>query len=153
MENDGYDLGAQRRPISEDDLPAVTEEVNEYLRRLRAGESVEDFAPETGLVVAKERIAEDGEYNLSGERYHVAEVAVSEWPVVKLSEACEINPDTIVPETRYPNKQFSTLTYLQSVRGMAGFSDTKRLAHPKLPAARVVASVTAMSWFQLCALT
>ena len=29
--NDGYDLGAQRRPIGKDDLPAVTDEVNEYL--------------------------------------------------------------------------------------------------------------------------
>ena len=38
--NDGYDLGAQRRPIGENDLPAVTEEINEYRRR-RAGESVE----------------------------------------------------------------------------------------------------------------
>ena len=56
VENDGYDLGAQRRPISENDLPAVTEEVNEYLQRLRAVESVEDFAPETGLVVAKGRL-------------------------------------------------------------------------------------------------
>ena len=33
VENDGFDLGAQRRPINEDDLPAVFEEINEYLRR------------------------------------------------------------------------------------------------------------------------
>ena len=103
VENDGYDLGAQRRPISQNDLPAVTDEVNEYLRRLRAGETLDDFAPQTGLLATKERIAEDGGYNLSGERYRVAEVTVSRWPVVKLSEACEINPDTVVPETTYPN--------------------------------------------------
>ena len=69
MENDGYDLGAQRRPISENDLPAVQAELREYLRRLRAGESLDDFTPATGLVVAKERIADGGDYNLSGERY------------------------------------------------------------------------------------
>ena len=32
VENDGYELGAQRRPIGKDDLPAVTDGVNEYLR-------------------------------------------------------------------------------------------------------------------------
>ena len=37
-ENDGYDLGAQRRPIDRNDLPAVRAELSEYLRRLRAGE-------------------------------------------------------------------------------------------------------------------
>ena len=69
VENDGYDLGAQRRPIAQDDLPAVADEINEYLRRLRAKESLDDFAPQTGLLVTKEWIAEDGEYNLSGERF------------------------------------------------------------------------------------
>ena len=49
VENDGYDLGAQRRPIGKDDLPAVTDEINEYLRRLADGESLDGFAPETGL--------------------------------------------------------------------------------------------------------
>ena len=68
-ENDGYDLGAQRRPIDHNDLPTVEAELREYLRRLRASEPLDDFAPATGLVVAKERIADGGDYNLSGERY------------------------------------------------------------------------------------
>ena len=107
-ENDGYDLGAQRRPIGKDDLPAVTDEINQYLDRLREGETVDDYHPQMGHIVSKSKIAANGEYNLNGERYYVAEVAVSQWPVVKLSEACDINPDTIVPETRYPN---STVFY------------------------------------------
>ena len=69
VENDGYDLGAQRRPIGQDDLPAIADEVNEYLRRLRVGESLDDSTPQMGLLATKERVAEDGEYNLSGERY------------------------------------------------------------------------------------
>ena len=69
VENDGFDLGAQRRPIDKNDLPQVTEEIGEYLRRLRAGESVDDFRPTLGLIVEKEKIAESGEYSLSGERY------------------------------------------------------------------------------------
>ena len=108
VDNDGYDLGAQRRPIGKDDLPAVTDEINQYLDRLREGETMDDYHPQMGHIVSKSKIAANGEYNLNGERYYVAEVAVSQWPVVKLSEACDINPDTIVPETRYPN---STVFY------------------------------------------
>ena len=85
VENDGYDLGAQRRPIDRNDLPTVQAELTEYLRRLRAGESVADFALETGLVVAKERIADGGDYNLSGERYREND-KVSNWRVVPLKE-------------------------------------------------------------------
>ena len=44
VENDGYDLGAQRRPIEANDLPAVHAELAEYLRRARAGESLDGYA-------------------------------------------------------------------------------------------------------------
>ena len=86
VENDGYDLGAQRRAIAQDDLPAVADEINEYLRRLRAGEPLDDFAPQMGLLAAKERIAEDGEYNLSGERYREESSEGSQYPYVSLGE-------------------------------------------------------------------
>ena len=108
VENDGYDLGAQRRPIDKDDLPAVTDEVDWFLRRLRKGETVGDYNFQKGHIASKIKIATDGEYNLSGERYSVAEITPSRWPVVKLSEVCDINPDTIVPATEYPN---STVFY------------------------------------------
>ena len=87
VENDGYDLGAQRRAIEGSDLPGVKAEIAEYLWRLRAGESVEDFEPTLGLVVAKEKIAESGEYNLSGERYRETRVrSNTKWPMVELGE-------------------------------------------------------------------
>ncbi len=57
VENDGFGLGAQRREIEKNDLPQVLAEIDEYLRRLRAGESAEDFQPTLGLIVAKEKIA------------------------------------------------------------------------------------------------
>ena len=88
--NDGYDLGAQRRPIEANDLPTVRAELSEYLRRLRAGESVADFAPTTGLVVAKERIAEGGDWNLSGERYRENGVRVTSWPMVALGDVARL---------------------------------------------------------------
>ena len=50
VENDGYDLGAQRRPIGKDDLPTVTDEISSYLCRLRDGEPLDDFVQQTGLL-------------------------------------------------------------------------------------------------------
>ena len=88
VENDGYDLGAQRRPINQDDLPVVTDEINEYVRRLWAGESLDDFELQTGLLADRDWIADDGDYNLSGERYRERAPLVSGWPLVKLKDCC-----------------------------------------------------------------
>jgi len=97
VENDGYDLGAQRRSIDKDDLPAVFDEITEYLRRLRNGESVDEYRSPRGRVVAKSRIADDGEYNLTGERYSVAEVPESRWTTVKVGRLFQRSADTVMP--------------------------------------------------------
>ena len=99
VENDGFDLGAQRREIAENDLPQVREELGEYLGRLREGEPVPsdgvgeprvEYTATLGLIAEKEKIAEGGEYNLSGERYRVSALTNSEWPMVELGEVCQI---------------------------------------------------------------
>ena len=104
VENDGYDLGAQRRPVAENDLPAVEAELAECLRRLQSGETLDDFHSAHGFVVDKERIGEDGEYNLSGERYRETSTSGSDWPLVTLKDACIINPESINPASEYPGE-------------------------------------------------
>jgi type I restriction enzyme M protein len=90
IEHDGFNLGAQRRPIDKNDLPQVRAEIAEYLRRLRAREPLDDFQPTLGLVVPKEKIAANGDYNLSGERYREVSVSGSKFPLVELGEVCEL---------------------------------------------------------------
>ena len=85
VENDGFDLGDQRRPISENDLPAVQSELFEYLRRLRSAQPLDDFQPKMGLVASKAKVAADDDYNLSGERYRKSDV-LAEWPMVPINE-------------------------------------------------------------------
>ena len=92
VENDGYALGAQRRPIEADDLPAVQAELAEYLRRARAGESFDGYAPEHGFVVPKSRIAGSEDHNLQAERYREREERPSKWPMVRLGDVCQLNP-------------------------------------------------------------
>ena len=100
VEYDGYDLGAQRRPIERNDLPQAKAEIGEYLRRLRAGEAVTDFAPTLGQVVAKERVAADGDYNLSGERYREVRTRGARWPLVKLRDVCSAILSGGTPSTK-----------------------------------------------------
>lgn len=88
VENDGFDLGAQRRHIEKNDLPQVHEEIAKYLDRVMAGQSIENQEPANGLIVAKKKIAASGEYNLSGERYREGYVSTSSFPTVALGDVC-----------------------------------------------------------------
>jgi type I restriction enzyme M protein len=91
IENDGFGLGAQRREIDKNDLPQARAEIGEYMRCVRAGESVEDFQPTRGLIVAKKKIVTNGDYNLSGERYRDVVTNVGlKWPLVSISELCVV---------------------------------------------------------------
>jgi len=87
VDNDGFGLGAQRRVIVKNDLPTVATEIAEYLGRLRRHESVEDLQLSQGLIVPKEKIAENGDYNLSGERYRENIASNHSFPLVYLGNA------------------------------------------------------------------
>ena len=88
IDNDGFGLGAQRREIDKNDLPQAQAEICEYLRRLRTGETLAE--PTLGLIVEKEKIAANGEYNLSRERYREGTKRHSPFPHVALEEIAEI---------------------------------------------------------------
>ena len=105
VENDGFDLGAQRRAIDKNDLPQAQDEIGEYLRRQRAGESVDDLHPTMGFIVKKEKIAANGDYNLSGERYREVIPTRHIFPLAKLGDVCTVNPPksklaALQPDTR-----------------------------------------------------
>ena len=100
VENDGFDLGDQRRPIDENDLPQVQAELIDYMRRLRAGESLEGFEPKVGLVVEKERINREGDYNLSGERYRSQEARASHFELVPFESVCTLEYGASLPKRK-----------------------------------------------------
>lgn len=81
---DGFDLGATKRPVSENDLPGALEFLNEWV----AGKNTE--SPLVTLV-AKEEISANGDYNLSGDRYKISGVnRNSDWPLVPLGDLVEV---------------------------------------------------------------
>ncbi|WP_242115562.1 N-6 DNA methylase [Sphingomonas lacusdianchii] len=91
IENDGFGLGAQRRTMKGSQLPQVKAELGAWLKVTRGGgEAVLNSS--LGLAVEKARIGEDGQYNLSGERYRETAPAEFVVPRVPIGDICVINP-------------------------------------------------------------
>jgi type I restriction enzyme M protein len=86
VENDGFDLGAQRRPIERNDLPQVLGELTAYLQAVRTKQEIADLQFTNGLVVSKQKISANGDYNLSSERYRVEAASTHSFPLVCLAE-------------------------------------------------------------------
>ena len=79
--NDGFDLGAQRRPIEGSDLPEALKILNGHKRAEKAQEG------KMALTVSRGRILESPDYNLSAERYRsIAEQGNGQWPMVRLGD-------------------------------------------------------------------
>jgi type I restriction enzyme M protein len=89
VENDGFGLGAQRRAFDKNDLPQVKAELDSYLQALRSKQPTADLQPTCGLIVPKEKIAANGEYALSGERYREGDAANQRFPQVQLGTICK----------------------------------------------------------------
>ena len=89
--NDGFGLGAQRRAIEKNDLPQVQTELAAYLHALRTKAPTDELAITTGLIVSKKKIAANGDYNFSGERYRVVTASVDlKWSLVPIGDLCVI---------------------------------------------------------------
>src|SRR5664280_2463007 len=89
--NDGFVLGAQHLEIDKNDLPAAAEFLKSYLQSIRSPSSTKSIlstlSTPNALIVAKEKIAANGDYNLSGERYRENGSSASDkWPMVELGK-------------------------------------------------------------------
>ncbi len=90
IDNDGFDLGAQRRAIANNDLTACLELLNQYKTSLLNKTEFESDNKNVFLV-EKKKIGEKGDYNLSIDRYRVNEnVKQSNFEMVKLGDVCEV---------------------------------------------------------------
>jgi len=93
VENDGFGLGAQRREIDKNDLPAVAAAAKAFIQMDGQDKMLNSLIERgLGLIVPKEKIAVNGEYNLSGERYRENGVRSHAFPLVSLGDICTINP-------------------------------------------------------------
>jgi type I restriction enzyme M protein len=84
IENDGYNLGAQRNEVKGSQLS----EAVELIQRFKNDELSENNIAHP---VAKKEIAKNGDYNLSGERYIVnSDISKSSYELVKVDDICDL---------------------------------------------------------------
>ena len=93
---DGYDLGASKRVVSENDLPEALQFLNSWASGMRSENTF-------STLVEKSVIATKGDYNLSGERYKLGvDHSNAKWPLVRLGDVFQIEsggtPSTDNPE-------------------------------------------------------
>lgn len=92
VDKDGYDLGAQRRPIKDNDLPEAIELLKLWQKSITSGTTDEKISKSKRVtIVSKAKLAEDGEYNLSASRYQEAQdLSNCQYDMVKLGDVCDL---------------------------------------------------------------
>lgn len=104
IQNDGFDLGAQRREHNKNDLPFALEIIKKYKSAL-SDKNFEFNEDEKQIAhfVSKEKIIATGDYNLSGDRYkEVINIANQKWEMVVLGEVIK----TITPPIKIQKNTF-----------------------------------------------
>jgi len=136
IENDGFDLGAQRRLIDKNDLPDALTVIHEYIEKVRNGKADEfnaDEKPCSALLVKKEKLAENGDYNLTGDRYRVVEKRKHQkWPMVRLGEVLSYEQPTnyIVKSENYSD-EFKTPVLTAGKTFVLGYTNEEDGIFPK----------------------
>jgi len=85
---DGFDLGAQRRPVERNDLP----EAERAIAAWKAGQ--QPAAGSLAHAVSRQRILESADCGLSGDRYRDNGLQIStKWPMESLESLCKVFAD------------------------------------------------------------
>lgn len=114
MNNDGFDLGAQRREIKQNDIPDIVNTVKAYQK----GEDVRNNPLVT--IASKEKVAEQ-DYILVGERYIASSVVNSQWDCYELGKICITTSGGTPKSTEQKYYQNGTINWLKSGEVGNGF--------------------------------
>lgn len=81
LNNDGFDLGAQRREIKGSEIPDVVNIFKDYRKGV-------DIEGQENVVLAKKSDIGEQDYILVGERYVITTSSSGKWPQVKIGDIC-----------------------------------------------------------------
>jgi type I restriction enzyme M protein len=106
VENDGFDLGAQRRVITKNDLPETIELLSEYKKTIGSDSKInlEKFKI-SSLLVTKQDILNEKNISLISNRYVSRKAINSKYETVKLGDVLDYEQPTkyIVKSVNYDN--------------------------------------------------
>lgn len=85
VENDGFNLGSQRKPQSGSQLPQLKEDISRWLDEARSGRG--DVLDSTlGFCVNRETLLSDKEITLNAGRYISRDIGKSDFPMISLGD-------------------------------------------------------------------
>jgi type I restriction enzyme M protein len=84
IENDGFDLGAQRRANERGEIPNIMLAIKNFVKCIIDGIGYNSDESNNLVVATKERISESDDWNLSGERYRDKITQSNKYDFVKL---------------------------------------------------------------------
>lgn len=129
VSNDGFALGAQRRPIEQNDLPLAQQALANF------------FTDPTGFqndgfvqAVKRGQIAENGEWGLNGDRYVEGKITASKYTHVDIGSVIETiaPPEKLQKENYLQSGRYPIID--QSQNEIAGWTDNAAAAiHPEKP--------------------
>jgi len=121
IEHDGFDLGAQRREIKQNDLPAALAAIIDYKATIVNGTDFDDDKYEPLILVDKKDVAENGDYNLSGERYRVQISKDSQYEYVRIGDVFETSSGGTPLKSNESYWRNGTIPWLKSGEVSQGF--------------------------------
>lgn len=133
--NDGFDLGAQRRRIDKNDLPHALKIVKAWKQVIVEGKDFELNEVDKAIAhtVSKEKIAESGDYNLSGDRYKEGiSYANVKWPMVDFIDVCTLEYGASLPKKKRKPGPFPVV----GSNGITGWHDSYLIEGPVIVVGR-----------------
>ncbi|MEY4592492.1 MAG: hypothetical protein RIR18_1387 [Pseudomonadota bacterium] len=127
VENDGFNLGAQRRAVTGSDLPEAKRLLAEFLSNPAEFEN----GP-MAHKVTRERIGENGEWGLSGERYQVVLDRQSVFELLPFAEVCTLEYGASLPKTSRVDGPYPVL----GSNGITGYHNEYLIEGPAIVVGR-----------------
>ena len=136
VDNDGYDLGAQRREIKDNDLPEALKLLQLWQKSIGTVTIPEELTKSKKIIiVSKEKLAEDGEYNLSAVRYQQAQdFSNCQYEMVKLGDILDYEQPTkyIVASQEYKD-EYKTPVLTAGQSFVLGYTNETDNIYEQLP--------------------
>lgn len=148
IENDGFDLGAQRREIDKNDLPLALQILKEYKECLYCDSfDLGDFydtvveknqgnplitkikVQTMATLVEKETVLANKDVILSGERYVESTTLSTDYPIVKIGDVVQINSQAIDPKKIFNDEPFIYID-IEAVENGTGKVSFNKLINP-----------------------
>lgn len=136
LDNDGFDLGAQRREIKENDIPEIIRIVKKYHADLEPQTADDEILQHPLVTIASKEQISKQDYILVGERYSSNSMPEGKYKMVSLGDKSLFQvesggtPSSDIPEYWDGNIRWATLVDLPATNLITELKDTERTISP-----------------------